>query len=544
MNSDNLGERIKNNLKSGITVSLISLPLSVSLAVASQTTPIAGIVTAIWAGLMASLFGGSHFNIVGPTGALSGILASYAIANGADALPTLAIVSGIIIFVAYLLKLERFLAFIPGSTVQGFTLGVAIIIGFGQLNSALGIKVPVVHEKFIENLIESFAHIQTASWMTAGLFALSLLFLLWFAKQFPKIPGAIILAPIGILIGYLSVSQIMPISIATLGAKYPEMAPALFIPFSLKLSQSTVIAALTVSIVAILETMISAKIADGMTKTKHHKRKEMLGLSLANIASGLFGGIPATAALARTSLNIKSGATDKMSATISSVAIVIISFILLSSFKYIPMPVIAAILAFVAVRMVEVEHIKHAYDHNKTDFALILFVAFMTVFEDPIIGILLGATVSLLLVVYRLSHGSFDLYVNYATKKPFKHFSKDELIELEKETHTLVYSIKGQLSYINAQSHIARFETKLNGTKNIILRLREVTYLDSDGVEALSELIQIAHRDNRMLYITGVAENLREILARNPEFAQLEKEGRVFNKTEEALNAAGCTIKK
>ena len=220
--------KIKGNLKSGITVSLVSIPLSVSLAVASQTSPVVGIITAIWAGLVASIFGGSNYNIVGPTGALSGILATYAIIHGASALPTLAIVTGILIIFSYLLRLERFLIYVPKSAIQGFTLGVAVIIAFTQLNSALGIKVGIVHEKFFENMIESFRNFSSISLETTLLFAIFLIGLFLFAKFLPKIPGAIILAPIGIFIGYLSVTHSIPLSITTLGDKFPAIAPAVF----------------------------------------------------------------------------------------------------------------------------------------------------------------------------------------------------------------------------------------------------------------------------------------------------------------------------
>jgi SulP family sulfate permease len=143
---ETLFKNIQNNWKSGITVSLVSIPLSVSLAVASQTSPVIGILTAVWAGLIASIFGGSNYNIIGPTGALSGILAAYALMYGPATLAPLAIVAGIFILIAYIAKLERFLVFVPGSTVQGFTLGVAVIISLGQLNFALGLSHLPKHE--------------------------------------------------------------------------------------------------------------------------------------------------------------------------------------------------------------------------------------------------------------------------------------------------------------------------------------------------------------------------------------------------------------
>lgn len=528
--------KIKENLKAGLTVSLVSIPLSVSLAVASQASPVVGIITAIWAGLIASIFGGSNFNIIGPTGALSGLLAAYSIANGAGALPTLAIVSGIIILIAYLLKFERFLIYIPKSTIVGFTLGVAFIIGFGQFNSAFGVSVPTVHERFIENLLESFSNLQTFSLPTALLFGLFLAVLLFMTKKSPRVPGAIILTPIGILIGYMSVSKILPFTLLTLGDKFPDISPALYLSWSPQISWDIILPAITVAIIAILETMISAKIADGMTNTKYNKRKEMFGLGLANIGSGLMGGIPATAALARTSLNVKSGATYKISATISSISIAVISFVLLTTFKYIPMAVIAAILVFVAIRMVEIKEIKHMFTHDKTAFVISIIVAFITVVEDPIIGILLGTVLSFLFFINKISEGQFELNVNDSELKYVESLSSDDKLKHVEDPHTLVYTIKGQLVYINAQSHLSRFEKNLNGTKNLVLRMRELFYMDIDGVEALDKILEICDANNVNVYITGVNRFIGNILKNSENYNKLEESGHVVNKTKDVLD--------
>jgi SulP family sulfate permease len=542
MKIKNFVNNFKLNIKSGLTVSLVSIPLSVSLAVASQTTPVVGIITAIWAGLIASLFGGSKYNVVGPTGALSGLLAAFAIANGADALPTLAIVSGVLILFAYLLKLEKYLIFIPKSAIVGFTLGVAVIIGLGQLNSAFGIKVPAVHEKFIENLIESFHNFNTLSLETIIVFVVCLADLFIFTKKFPKIPGAVLLTPFGILLGYLSVSNIIPIKILTLGDKFPTMSPQIFASWSLKFSPEIIIPAITIAVIAILETMLSAKVADNMTKTKHNKRKEMFGLGLANIGSGLMGGIPATAALARTSLNIKTDATSNLSATISSISILLISFLLLTTFKFIPMSVIAAILVFVAIRMVEIAEFKHMFKNDKSAFFLSLVVAIITVVEDPIIGIMVGTAISLIVFVNKLSEGQFELAVNNKEHVLHSNISREDEIALLNDVHTLVYTIKGQLVYINAQAHVNRFEHKLFGTENIIIRLRELYFIDLDGVEALDEILEICKVKKINVYISGVNKFIDKMCNNSNDYRRLADEGKILPKTKDVLKILGFDL--
>lgn len=363
---------------------------------------------------------------------------------------------------------------------------------------------------------------------------LCLLFI--FLRFLPKIPGAIILSPIGILLGYLSVEKIIPINLLTLGGKYPDMSGKLFIAPTLYWDWSLIIAAFSIALVAILETMISAKIADGMTKTKHHKRKEMLGLGLANIASGAFGGIPATAALARTSLNIKSGATDKLSALISSITIALISFIFLRYFSYIPLSVIAAILVFTAIRMVEINHFISFFKHDKQSLILALFVALVTIIEDPIVGILVGTALSLLLFMEKLSHGYFDLIANQQQKGIIGKLSGRSISSSFKDADTLLYSIKGNLTYINAQSHLSRFESGLSKYKNIILRLRELTFIDIDGIEALDEIIETIESKKARVALTGI-NPLIEVQINNLslQFKKLKMKGLIFEKTEQAL---------
>jgi len=539
----NIVERISQNWKSGLTVALVSIPLSVSLAVASQTSPTVGIITAIWAGITVSILGGSNYNIVGPTGALSGILATYAIIHGASSLPMLAVVAGVMILVAYFFKLERFLIFVPASTIHGFTLGVAFIIALNQLNYILGISVITKHEKFIENVMESIRHIPDGSVAAVVIFLVFLAGLFAFLKFLPKVPGAIVLAPVGILFGYLGTIGLLPsyLLVQTLGSKYPEIQGKLFEMPKFFFDNSLLAAAGTVAFVAILETMISAKIADGMTKTKHDKRKEMFGLGAANIVSGLMGGIPATAALARTSLNIKSGATDKMSATISSIAIGLISVVFLTYFSYIPLAVVAAILVFTAVRMVEMKHFVYFAKHHKHELVIALVVAFITIYEDPIYGILVGMAISLLLHMDKLSKGHFDVVFNKVDEGIIAKVSGTTLsTDLPSKTDTLVYSVKGTLTYINAQSHLARFEDSLSGYKHVVLRLRELSFIDVDGIEVLDEIVSVIQSHRKLVVMSSISDLVKENLQNeSEEYRKLLEKGLIFESTSEALRYLG-----
>jgi SulP family sulfate permease len=527
-----LTNKLKENWKSGFAVSLVSIPLAVSLAVASHATPVMGVITAIWAGLIASIFGGSNFNIIGPTGALSGILAAYAITFGQGVLPTLAIIAGVMIFVAYIFKLERYLIFVPASTINGFVLGVSLIIIFNQINFAFGLSNLPIHESFVQNVLESLRHLSDGSLITFSIFTAFSVVLFILIKKIPNIPGAIIISPFGILLGYLSTQKLIPLELQTLETKFANLQPKLFLASNFVFSPKLIIPALTVSIIAILETMISARIADGITKTKHNKNKEMLGLSLANIACGIAGGIPATAALARTTLNIRSGGTHKISSGISSIFIILISFIFLGYFKFMPLAVIAAILTVVSIRMIEMEHFIKMFKIDKTNFILAMVVASVTVLEDPIIGILLGASASMLIFMNKLSKGQYELTESILKEgtaespRPQSAISKQE---------TLVYTIKGELAYINAQAHVARFEKQIPAHKNIILELKHLHFIDQDGIDALEEIIELLQNKNKVVAISGVSNIILKMLEESKIFNLLNQQGLVFENLQRAL---------
>jgi SulP family sulfate permease len=419
-----------------------------------------------------------------------------------------------------------------------------------QLNSALGLQKIPGHEKFIDNVRESFWHTPSFSLETTVVFFIFFIGILITEKYRKKIkalsnlPATALFAVIGIFVGFLSSTHIIPVHLQTLGSKYSNLSGQLFIfpDFSFHFDWAFISAAITVSLIAIIETMLSARIADSMTKTKHNKRREMFGLGIANVASGLAGGIPATAALARTSLNIKSGATDRGSAFISSIAVAVISLFLLPYFKYIPMAVIAAILVTVAVRMIEGEHFIRMYKIDKKSFVISLLVAFVTVYEDPTIGILFGVAVSLFFFLENISQGRFDLGINDLNRKMIAHISGKKNYKLSKKSHTIVYSIKGHLTYIDSQAHLSRFDTDHKHHKNIILRLRELSFIDIDGVDALEEIIEILERRGVQVYITGVNDFILHMLFKSKHFVALQNAGKVFPHTTDALRHLGFKI--
>lgn len=258
---------IQRNVGSGITVALVNIPLSISLAVASDASPAMGCVTVIWAGTVCAFLGGSHYNIVGPTGALSGLLSIASVQYGQDCLPLLAIISGVLSMIVFATNMDKLALFVPANTMQGFTIAVAIIIACNQINFALGLDKVPRHPSFVDNVVENLNHVGSTEWQAVVMFLSFLTGQIVLSRSFPRIPWAIVMATIGIVLGYLSgLDGVMSYKIRTLDSRYPGLSLSLFnIPnfkpdyFAPQTFYVLFLNSLSITFVAILETLISAK---------------------------------------------------------------------------------------------------------------------------------------------------------------------------------------------------------------------------------------------------------------------------------------------
>jgi len=567
--------RVLNDWKSGFTVALVNLPLSISLAVAADSTPTAGVLTLIWAGFFAALFGGCVYNIVGPTGALSGILARAVAEYDQDALPYLTIIVGIVCFIVFAFRLERYVLLLPGSVDQGFTLGVAFIIGFNQLNFALGLQRYPRHEEFYRNVWENLQHV-SADYHVLSIITTIVTFTCQYglSRRFNKIPWVIVVCAIGVIIGYITQNYVHPDRLAwryqTLGTRFPGMRFALFAfpKFNRAyLTGAFFSTAFSISFVAILETLISAKVADSMTKTHFKQRREVFGLGLANFITGIFGGIPATAALARTSLNIRSGATSRMSALLNVVLAGFLSAVLLPLFKFLPLPVVAGIIIVVAVRMVDSSHFVRFWQLDKTVFFVAILTAVICIFKDPTAGIVVGMVLALLIFADNVSNvhseiiyqetstgkqsylGDRQVYEDTKLKEiqaqraqhlaslspPGGNIDLDTVLDTSSHSEggsvnengsskheverALVYRMAGQMTYINGFSH--RNRLSFVEEENVVISLRYVYYLDPDGVEILGEIFEDLERRGKEVFFSGVNPTIEKMLLRAHWFEEL-----------------------
>ncbi len=542
MENISIVERIKSNWKSGITVAFVNIPLALALAIASGATPTQGIITAFWAGLLGAILGGSHFNIIGPTGALSGILMTFAIVNGYAVLPVVAIVSGLITLAVYFLKLDRYIIFIPKVVVHGFTLGVAFIIVLGQLDNMLGLKDIPKTEVLTDNVLTSLRHYAEINWVIFAIFIILTLFIIFWNKKFPKFPGAIVVAVVSIATVFIFREWLkIDFEILTLSDNYPEVEAGFFFNVwgtlrpEIFLDKEIWAVSIATSVIAILETLISGQIADNMTNTKFDRSKEVLSLAIANIGSGVMGGIPATAALARTALNIKSGANNRMSGIINSAAIIVIALLLFGFFKHLPMVAIAAILVVVSINMVETKHFITLVKNEKVAFVLSIFVAIITIVYDPIAGILTGSFFALLIFVNEIAKGQTEiqLWENWKMKENF-------LLDEYKEQYGtscdfIVLKISGMLTYINMPAYLDTAKM-MKQNKFVIISLRTAFYADSDGVSYLEEIIGILKQQNERVIITGINKEIENLVKDADFYKEFKSKNNIFENVSHAID--------
>jgi len=529
------------NWKSGLSIAVVSVPLSISFAIASGGTPIMGLITSAWAGMAAALIGGSNFNVISPAGAFAGILTVVALEFGIGSIPIVTIIAGIFMLLGYILNAQRFLKFIPGGAIFGFTLGIAGIIAGTQINSALGLSELPQHESLLRNIAESLQNISQLDPASAITFFVFLALLFVLKKSFKKVPSIILITPIGILLGWLATKGIFGIELLTLQGNYGDLKTQLFnLPSFNSFDWGLLIPALTIAVVGILETMLSAKIADKATRTRHNEKREMLGLSMANLVSGIAGGMPATGVLGPTMLNVNTGAKNRTSAALKALFVALITILFFNLFKFIPMPVIAAILFYVAIGMVQAKEFLLYYKHDKHALAIGLLVAGITLYKNPALGILIGSAIGLLIFAEKVSRGSYDATHNSSTSDRKIHIAGEKKFSTHADYDILVYSVRGVLSHLNTEAHLLRLENIDSTMSNVILRLRGVAFMDLEGAAGLDSIIEVLQNKDIKVFVTGVNEPTNKLLnAHSKLYRELKEKGQVYRKTRFALEKLG-----
>lgn len=553
--ANNLKGLVVANWRSGLTVALISVPLSIALSIASGAGPLPGLITGIWATLIASFMGGSNYNIIGAAGALTTVLFAATLAAplglGAAVLPLLALATGFIILLIWLIGLDKYLYLIPSSVMYGFAAGVAFLIAASQLFDATGLSALKRTGHFLGDLELYIANASSTHVNSVIVFAVFLAAILLWKKYIKALPAVIPVSIVGIIFGYLE-AEYLGLGLISLGDKFGSISGTLMLPVAwtaleqILANKEMLVWVLkisgTIALIAVLETLITAKIADKITKKQSSSRKELFGLALANLGSGAMGGLPATGVFIRTGANIKAGATHKMSATIAAVATAVIALAVLPFFIYIPMVVIAAILVNTALGLIEIDKFKEFYVSEKPSFLIAVVVVLVTVFEDAGMAVALGAIMSLFWFTDQISRGRFDAIFNFAdgTKSTVRSAKKLD-IPGDRPIKVLTYSISGLLGYIDSGRHADNFRriARAGNVDTVIIRLRGLLAADFEGQEMLGEAVEELEAKGKTVYVSSASEGVAKELKALPQLAHVAADNRFTDRTEDALKAIG-----
>ncbi len=496
----------KKDLMAGLTVGVISLPLAMAFAIASGVNPEYGIYTTIIAACLATLFGGSRYQVTGPTGAFIPVLLSIVLTYGYENLLIAGLLSGVILVLMGLLKLGSLIKYIPRPVTIGFTAGIAVNIFIGQVPNFLGLSGLARHEGFIDNLHEIFTHLTTLNLYSTATAALSLFIILLTPRFLPKVPGSLL----GILASTLTAAFFFPAEVSTISSTFgglPSTLPLFQLPtLSVETFQHLLRPAFAIAFLGAIESLLSAVVADGMTGTHHNSNRELIGQGIANIVTPLFGGIPATGAIARTATNIKTGAVTRVSVLISALFVLATMLLLASYAGSIPLASMAPVLMIVAYNMSE-HHAFLAILKTRSHSAGVLVVTFLlTVLTDLTIAVEFGLLLAMIIFVKRMSD---ILVVNRVLPDQENHLVNVDNEKEPVDTHDCpqisIFSVEGPLFFGAAQM----FSQTLMDTihyypKVIILRMSKVPFIDLTGEQHLRIIIQDLRKRGTLVLIAGL----------------------------------------
>jgi SulP family sulfate permease len=488
------------DITAGVTVGIVALPLAMAFAIASGVKPEAGIFTAVIAGFIISALGGSRVQIGGPTGAfvviVYGILAKYGAAN----LAICTIMAGCILLAMGATKLGTMIKFIPYPVTMGFTSGIAVLIFSTQIKDFLGLQVEKVPAGFIEKIRALSEHILTAQWPTLALAAASLLVIvLWPRKWARRVPGSIV----ALVLGTAAV-MIIHLPVETIGTRFggiPQGLPKLQLPdLSLANIQNLIQPAMTIAILAAIESLLSAVVADGMIDDRHDSNQELMAQGIANICCPLFGGIAATGAIARTATNVKSGGRTPVAGMVHALTLLVILLVAAPLAKFIPLATLSAVLVVVAYNMGEWHHFTRLMKWPKSDAAVFLAVFALTVLIDLTVAVEVGMVLAAVLFIKRVSETTQIMAVDERTDTEGAHHS---LIGKEVPDGVLIFRVFGAFFFGAADKLETALKRAQQEPKILILRMRKVLAMDATGLNALEDLHEKLRHRHQHLILSG-----------------------------------------
>ncbi len=497
------GKQLASDLVAGIIVAIIALPLSIALAIASGVSPEKGLYTAIIAGFVIAFLGGSSVNISGPTAAFATIVAGIVAQFGIEGLVIATIMAGIILILMGLLKFGSLIKYIPYTITTGFTSGIALTIVIGQIKDFLGLTYPAgTHAiETLEKLEAIVASIATVNWQAVLVGVIGLVILIVWPYISKKIPGSLIAVVVGVV-----VVKVFKMDVNTIGDLYviSRDLPAFSFPnLDLATVKSVLPSAFTIAILAAIESLLSCVVSDGMVGDRHNSNTELIAQGCGNIASGLFGGIPATGAIARTAANVKNGGRTPVSGMVHAVVLLLILVVLMPYAAWIPMPIIAAILFMVAYNMCEWRQFVKICKTAPLSDILVLIVTFaLTVIFDLVIAIEVGMVLAAILLMKRMAD------VAHVQKWQGQSAGAPRLKNVP--AGCAVFEFDGPMFFASSEKFAQLSIDK--DVKVMILRMKSVPSIDISAVRSLFAVLATCRQQNVKLILSHVNEQPMTVL--------------------------------
>ncbi len=521
------GKSLISNIIAGIIVAIVALPLSIALAISSGVSPEQGLITAIVAGFLISMLGGSRVQIGGPTAAfvviICGIIAQYKF----EGLVTATILAGIILIIFGVLKFGDVIKFIPYPITVGFTTGIAITLFSTQLKDFLELNIENVPSEFIPKWGAYIENINTINYTSLIIGITAIIIIVLWNKVSKKIPGPLVALIITTLVVYY-----FDLPVMTIGKKFGELNSSFPMPSFTIPSFSMVVellpSAFTIAVLAGIESLLSAVVADGMTGDKHDSNTELIAQGIANIASGLFGGLPATGAIARTAANVKNGGRTPIAGMVHAVILLIVMLVAMPIAQYIPMTTLAAILIVVSFNMCNFGAFAHIAKTTKSDLSTLIITFLLTVIFDLVIAIEIGMVLAMFLFIRKMAN---TLKINTVSKLS----ESDTHKYINKEI--LVYEIAGPMFFGASTRFVDTMKTMNVKSDILILRMQNVPLIDGTSLDSLQQILDYTRKHHIMILFAELQTQPKEIIEKIGITESIGND-RFFNTIDDAFKVA------
>jgi sulfate permease, SulP family len=527
------GQKFVADVVAGVTVGLVALPLAMAFAIASGVPPQAGLYTAIIAGFLISALGGSTTQIGGPTGAFVVVVYGIVARHGLDGLYMCTLMAGVLLVILGITGLGSAVKFIPRPVVVGFTNGIAVIIASTQIKDFFGLKVDKVPGDFLARMETLVWNFRTLSPLETALGVLALALILVFARYVKKVPGYIVALFIG-----TAIVAIFKLPVETIGTRFggiPSGLPKLHVPqFRFDLLRPLISPAVTVAMLGAIESLMSAVVSDRMSGGKHNPNVELVAQGVANIFSPLFGGLPATGAIARTATNIRSGAKTPVAGMIHALTLLAIVLFAAPLARFIPLAVLAAILFVVSYNMGEWREIPELLKLSHLEIGTWAVTFLLTVFADLTVAVEVGMILAALVFIRKVTSTTT---VSQVTEEYVREGYAHILQHKEIPAYVTIFRIHGPFLF-GATDKIEEILGQIEELPPIvILRLRNMTAIDATGLQALEKLADVVHGSGRGLILCGAREQPARLM-KQAEFEQHVGSENISRSVEEALERA------